>query len=632
MRRKILAALSVWATSFLFFLLFRPVLDPVELSIRDWQISWHAKDHAWPSDLVTVPLTLEAIQALSKDQGGQLRREDAAVVWDRLRQLGARTILFDGALVASRDPETDERVSRSLERTFLPVIAVKEAVSDAEILKAHSVALPGGMEAIGGFRLKPPIEPFASRAAGLGHVVQLPDSDGHARYQNPILPLPFAPDRGLPSLPLRALLAQRDIPLESVRWTPSQLGVPGLPSIPLHGGRMLLELSRKTHAPPQIDVQVLLDSAREEESRRAVDGKLALIYLQTFGTDRKPSPLGVETPGGLLLAHAVRTLSSGDTQRLVRRWQVFLPLITLLTACAPFLLQFTPRSIAVLTAGALATYAGLQYQFLERHLLLPLVLPSFLIAGTGLIVSLQAMWRMRDEIVLARKRADAGTAPTGRIALVFTDVQGSTALWDAIPDAMREALAVHNALLRATLAEAKGYEVKTEGDAFMIAFGDPLSAAAFCLATQESLLDAAWPAALLAAPDAREERGPNGTLLHRGLRVRMGIHVGEPEPRVDPLTARMDYFGPPVNRAARVSGAAHGGQIVISGDSKAAIDARRAALPDHEVIDLGSHFLKGLLSAEHLYELRPASVRARSFPPVKAGDRSTGEHPIVQGG
>lgn len=631
MRRKILAALSVWSMSLLFLLLFRPVLDPVDLSIRDWLITWHAKTHQWPPDLVTVPLTLDAIQSLSKDQGGQLRREDAAVIWDRLRQLGVRTILFDGALVASRDTETDERVSRSLERTFLPVIAVQEPVANAEILKAHSIALSAAGEAIEGFNLKPPIEPFASRAAGLGHVVQLPDRDGHARSQHPILRLPSAPDRGLPSLPLRALLHQRGISLEAVRWTPSRLEVPGLPSIPLHGGRMMLELSRKTGPPPQIDVGLLLDVSREEESRRAVEGKLALIYLHTLGNDRKPSALGVETPGGLLLAHAVRTLSTGDTQRQVRRWQLFLPLLALLTACAPFLVSYTPRSIAAITAGALAIYAALQFQFLQRHLLLPLVLPSFLIAGTGVSVALQAMWRMRDEILLARKRADAGTAPTGRIALVFTDVQGSTALWEAIPDAMREALAVHNALLRATLSEANGYEVKTEGDAFMIAFRDPLSAAAFCLATQERLLEAAWPAALLASHDAREERGPEGNLLYRGLRVRMGIHVGEPEPRVDPLTARMDYFGPHVNRAARVSGAAHGGQIVISGDAQAAIAAKRSVLPDHDVIDLGSHFLKGLLSAEHLYELRLVSVRGRSFPPVKAGDGPTGKHHILPG-
>lgn len=630
MWRTILAALSVWALSLLVIPLFRPLLEPAESAARDWEITSHARSHAWPDDLITIPVTLEAIQALSKDKGGQLRREDAAVLWERLRALDARTILFDGALVASRDRELDDRVAQSLARVYLPVISVQENVSNAEVLLAHSIAVGPG-SAFDYFSLKPPIEPFASHAAGLGHVVQRPDTDGRARFHDPILRLPAAPDRGLLSLPLRALLAQRNIPLSAVHWTPARLDVDGLPSIPLTGGRMYLELSAEMRPPPQIDVPTLLDPEHEEESRRAVAGKLALIYPKTLGDDRKPTALGVETPGGIILAHAVRTFSSGDTPRRAPSWQVLLPLLALLTVAAPFLVRLSPRKIAALSAASLLLYGVFQVELMKRHIQVPLVLPSFLIAGTGTLVALQAMWRMREEILLARKRADAAKAPTGRIALVFTDVQGSTALWDAIPDAMREALAVHNELMRATLAEAKGYEVKTEGDAFMIAFGDPLSAAAFCLATQERLLDAPWPAALLAASDAREERSASGAVLYRGLRVRMGIHVGEPEPRVDPLTARMDYFGPHVNRAARVSGSAHGGQIVVSGDAHTAIEAKRRALPDHEIVDLGSHFLKGLLAAEHLFEIRLSLLRERSFPPVKSGERPTGERPIVTG-
>jgi len=202
-------------------------------------------------------------------------------------------------------------------------------------------------------------------------------------------------------------------------------------------------------------------------------------------------------------------------------------------------------------------------------------------------------------------------APTGVVALVFTDVQGSTALWEHGPALMRDALAVHNNVLRRTIAEVGGYEVKTEGDAFMVAFRSAADGVRWCLAAQIALLDADWPDAIFDRPEAAIARGGE-TVLFRGLRVRMGVHVGEPDCRPDPVTGRMDYFGPVVNRAARVSAAGHGGQVLASRASLA-----MAGTFEADVLDLGEHRLKGLITSEHLFQVLPHRVAGRTFPPVR---------------
>jgi len=167
--------------------------------------------------------------------------------------------------------------------------------------------------------------------------------------------------------------------------------------------------------------------------------------------------------------------------------------------------------------------------------------------------------------------------------LVFTDVEGSTDLWEKKPLEMARALELHNQILRRELARHRGYEVKTEGDSFMIAFPRVASAGEFCLAVQREMRAAAWPAGLPGA----------------GLKVRMGIHCGEPEPKVDPLTGRMDYFGPVVNRAARVAAASAGGRVLLS----AAAWEELEGVSPVSALPLGPIALKGLPEPERLVEL-----------------------------
>ena len=186
--------------------------------------------------------------------------------------------------------------------------------------------------------------------------------------------------------------------------------------------------------------------------------------------------------------------------------------------------------------------------------------------------------------------------PTGTVALVFTDIQGSTEAWERLGDGYRPVLDAHNTVMRDAIAQCRGHEVKTEGDAFMVAFSTARSAVRFVLAAQRAL-------ATVLVPDTEEP-----------VLVRMGGHVGESICHADPLTGRMDYFGPMVNRSARVSGAAHGGQTLITG---AVREAASDALEDARVKDMGEHRLKGLDRLERLYEIIPIGQDDRVFPALR---------------
>ncbi|KAJ3104308.1 cysteinyl-tRNA synthetase [Phlyctochytrium planicorne] len=181
--------------------------------------------------------------------------------------------------------------------------------------------------------------------------------------------------------------------------------------------------------------------------------------------------------------------------------------------------------------------------------------------------------------------------PTGRIALVFTDIKNSTALWENYPNAMRNAIKLHNSIMRKLLLSCGGYEVKTEGDAFMVSFQDIVGAVEWCMRAQLELRTIDWPKEILGCPDGAEiswwrnnhnehieeytgSPHESKVTLFRGLWVRMGIHFGSPLCEVDPVTGRMDYYGPVVNRSARVSSVSQGGQILVSYDAMKEIQTR----------------------------------------------------------
>jgi len=235
-------------------------------------------------------------------------------------------------------------------------------------------------------------------------------------------------------------------------------------------------------------------------------------------------------------------------------------------------------------------------------------------------------------------------APVGDVTLVFTDIKNSTILWETYPIAMRSAIRMHNEVMRRHLRIIGGYEVKTEGDAFMVAFPTVTSALLWCFTIQSQLLEVQWPQEILSSVHGEEVRDADDNPIFRGLSVRMGIHWGQPVCEVDPVTKRMDYFGPMVNRAARIEGVADGGQICVSSDFIAEVqrlleshietdrtnstgseetlsddlltesirrELRSLSSQGFEVKDLGQRTLKGLENPEYIYLMYPHTLASR---------------------
>ncbi|MES2460056.1 MAG: adenylate/guanylate cyclase domain-containing protein, partial [Armatimonadota bacterium] len=169
-------------------------------------------------------------------------------------------------------------------------------------------------------------------------------------------------------------------------------------------------------------------------------------------------------------------------------------------------------------------------------------------------------------------------------AFLFTDIEGSTRLWEEHPVAMRRALAQHDALLFAIAERREGDVFKTIGDAFCIAFPTPETAVLAAVEAQRTLTAQEW--------------GPVGE-----IRVRMAIHYGEAEARDN------DYFGPSLNRSARLKDVGHGGQVLVSAivrDSLQRPDGftdRQSEASDIEFLDQGKHKLKDISESEQVYQV-----------------------------
>ena len=151
----------------------------------------------------------------------------------------------------------------------------------------------------------------------------------------------------------------------------------------------------------------------------------------------------------------------------------------------------------------------------------------------------------------------------------------------------------------------------------MVAFGKAHHAVQCALVIQERLMEADWPEEILALPDSAVELDDDGELLFRGLRVRIGIHVGTPRCKKDPVTSRRDYFGPMVNRAARVEGQAKGGQTLIT---EAVLDeVADANIPNLIADDLGLFSLKGIAEDVRLFEIASPPTARREFSNRRSG-------------
>jgi predicted ATPase/class 3 adenylate cyclase len=192
--------------------------------------------------------------------------------------------------------------------------------------------------------------------------------------------------------------------------------------------------------------------------------------------------------------------------------------------------------------------------------------------------------------------------PTGVVTFIFTDVEGSTRLWEQHPDAMRQAMRRHDELIEATVASNGGVVVRPrgEGDSRFAVFARATDAVASARDIQQALAAEPWP-------------------TPRPLRVRSALHTGEADLRAG------DYYGSEVNRCARLRALAHGGQSLLS---NATFDMVRDALPTQVTLrDLGEHRLKDLQRPEHVFELDVAGLPAE-FPPLQSLDAFPNNLPI----
>src|SRR5215813_10813870 len=180
--------------------------------------------------------------------------------------------------------------------------------------------------------------------------------------------------------------------------------------------------------------------------------------------------------------------------------------------------------------------------------------------------------------------------PTGTVTFLFSDLEGSTRLWEEHPEAMKGALARHDQILRDAVEGHGGQVVKSTGDGLHAVFGRAEDAVAAAVEAQVGLDAERW-----------FETGR--------LRVRMGLHTGTAEARAG------DYFGPALNRAARLAASAHGGQVVVS---EATVGVVRDALPVGVALeDLGEQRLRDLTRPERVFQLVHADL-PREFPPLRS--------------
>jgi class 3 adenylate cyclase len=190
--------------------------------------------------------------------------------------------------------------------------------------------------------------------------------------------------------------------------------------------------------------------------------------------------------------------------------------------------------------------------------------------------------------------------PSGTVTFLFTDVEGSTQLWEQFPDAMPDALSHHDDIVRQAVEGSGGHVVKNTGDGFLAVFETAPRALQGAVDAQRQLAGAAWPT------------------IGR-LSARMGLHSGVAHIR------NGDYFGGVLNRAARLMAVAHGGQIVCS---QATANLARDALGDGlSVRDLGEHRLRDLGRTERIFQVDGPGLET-DFPPLRSLDAYPSNLPL----
>ncbi len=202
--------------------------------------------------------------------------------------------------------------------------------------------------------------------------------------------------------------------------------------------------------------------------------------------------------------------------------------------------------------------------------------------------------------------SNSQSLPSGTVTFLFTDIEGSTKLWQQFPNAMPNALARHHEILQRALEAHNGYVFQIIGDAFCAAFATAFDGLDAALHAQRALRDFAW--------------GETGA-----IRVRMALHTGAAEVRAGEFTSGEFVSGYTLSRAARLLGAGHGGQILLSEPTAALV--REQLPPNTAFRDMGAHRLKDLVQPQQIFQIL-ASDLPQEFPPLKTLDALPNNLPI----
>eukprot|EP00727_Mastigamoeba_balamuthi_P014493 m51a1_g9669 putative adenylate cyclase (1101) ;mRNA; f:1239094-1243224 len=356
--------------------------------------------------------------------------------------------------------------------------------------------------------------------------------------------------------------------------------------------KALEELERAKHA-EQCATDGKMDMAQELEARRQA-------YWAELGALKKhTADIATQLEGAMtIVKEAPREKAEESRDRRERETQ-FVDKIDAMWAAVN-------ESRAVVD-----TFAAKNQMLSEEKVRLEQALSDANAAVDRLMGQVESSKARESELTLYSKCAGI-KAPTGEsVVIVFSDVEGSTELWETFPDAMQLALDQQFRILRSKLVEYDGYEVKTQGDSMMAAFVSPEKAVEWCVAVQEAVLNAEWPPGILSSPHCAHEVTPDGIILFNGLRLRMGVHYGPAACKFDRTIGRFDYFGTTVNTAARITSIASGGQILLSSCTWEMAEHSLDYMV-HQT-DLGEKHLKGLQSPISVVQVLPSLLQDRKF-------------------
>src|SRR6266699_1671572 len=203
-------------------------------------------------------------------------------------------------------------------------------------------------------------------------------------------------------------------------------------------------------------------------------------------------------------------------------------------------------------------------------------------------------------VIIRMRKYRVLDVPAGTITLLFTDIEGSTLLLQHVGEQYSRVLAQYRQVLRTAFQQFHGHEVDTQGDALFFAFARATDAVSAAVAAQRALASHTWPEGA-------------------AVRVRMGLHTGEPQPTAE------GYVGLDVHLAARLMSAGHGDQVLLSQTTRHLVEHHLPA--EVSLRDLGEHRLKDLQQKSHLFQLVIAGLPA-DFPPLKTLDTHPHNLPV----